>query len=464
MNKDRAIFIVRTSSEGGKKQSLDLTGRVESFEYLDHTAKADKLELTLDNRDLKNFDDPVWHKGAVLEVSWGYPGNMSETRRCVVKSVKGGLSLKIIAYEETFLMHQVQKCRDWRGMSLQQIADAIQQEYKYIFQWEKKVSKDPQVGSVADNIQIVHALQAAETDAQFLARMARKYGMTFSTSARGRIQFHEIDLTKPPIKTITWRGGNGDWQDFQIENDITGLVGGVTMKGIDTASKKEIAHTSNNDNTQRAGLMPSIELQFDAKTGEGTFVPGQTDPDNTPSTVADIVPVGAGSATIIGRTLGYVAKVAHVANVFMNNGLNVATSIENTQTNESGSDQVQAKAEGKFKASQRSQIKLEGTIIGDPKVRAKQILDVRGLGKRVSGKYHIVQARHHIDSKGKYKVDFVANSDGHGGYAGAVNTPNKADINKKAPVDQGSNVEMSLVHDAKTGQSHFEFTRKDADK
>jgi hypothetical protein len=144
-----------------------------------------------------------------------------------------------------------------------------------------------------------------------------------------------------------------------------------------------------------------------------------------------------------------------------------SSSQEHSGANEAGTEQLQAKAEAKFKASQRSTVKLTGTLIGDPAVCAKQILVVNGLGKRVSGKYHIVQSRHHIDEKGKYRTDFVSKTDGHGGYAaeaGVVNTPNQADPNREKAKDAGGEeVQTKEVFDRRTIQSHLEFHQNGTD-
>jgi hypothetical protein len=363
----------------------------------------------------------------------------------VVKSVKGSLQLTIIAHEQTAIMHQVKKCRAWHGLTLQQMADQIQGEYQAILGWENDhkddgqpggllkslgallsgkpdQSKLPPVKSIADGIGIVHALQACETDAAFIARMAKKFGVTFSLSSRGKIQFHEIDLKRPPVRTITWRGGAGDWKEFDIENDITGLVGAVTVKGVDTSTKKRVEAKASNDKTKRDGLMPVIETDepFDKKTLESTFRD----------------------------------RIA-------------SSTQEHSGANEAGTEQLQAKAEAKFKASQRSTIKLNGTLIGDPGVCAKQILVVNGLGKRVSGKYHLVQTRHHIDDKGRYITKFAAKTDGHGGYAaeaGVVNTPNQADPNREKAKDAGGDgVQTKEVFDRRTVQSHLEFHQNGTD-
>ena len=414
-SQDRAVFQVRLVTKDKGAVVLDLTGKVTSFEYLDHTTKADKLELVVDNHDLSNFDDPVWRKGGVLSVAWGYNGNMSEARRCIVKKVRGGITLRIEAHERTAAMHQVKKCRVWKGMTLQQMADKLQFEYAAILDYEAKVDKDKNLQTLGDNLQIIHAVQAAETDASFLARMAKKFGRTFSTNAAGKILFHEADMKAPPVKTLVWRGGKGDWHDFDIENDITGLVGEVTLKGVDTATKKKAEHTANNDKTKRDGLMPAQEVTTETvneKTGETSY--------------------------------------------------KTTSSVGHTGTNESGKEQVQLKAEGQFKASQRHTIKLTGTIIGDPRVRARSILEVQGLGKRVSGKYRVIQARHHIDGHGKYRTDFVAKSDGHGGYNKGDNTPSKADPNREKAIDGAGvpTIEAVEVVNGRTGQTHQEFRKR----
>lgn len=45
------------------------------------------VPLTLDNFDISLFDREELMAGAVLEVSWGYPGSMAPPRRVVVKYV-----------------------------------------------------------------------------------------------------------------------------------------------------------------------------------------------------------------------------------------------------------------------------------------------------------------------------------------------------------------------------------------
>jgi hypothetical protein len=61
--------------------------------YEDAEHKADKLVLSVDNWDLANSDDPVWRKGNLLEVPWGYPGDVAPTPQVVIQKVTGAQAL-----------------------------------------------------------------------------------------------------------------------------------------------------------------------------------------------------------------------------------------------------------------------------------------------------------------------------------------------------------------------------------
>lgn len=419
MRRDRPIYSVKCYPEGKKGRVLDLSKHVLSFMYLDRSTKADRLELKVNNSDLRYFDDPVWRKGVILEVSWGYPGNMSEPSLCVIKKVTGGVELKVEALGQGILLHQIKKCRTFKNTTLQKLADQLQFEYQDILMYEAAVQKDPKMQTTAHSLQIIHATQAAQTDAEFLQRQARKFGLVFSVNKKGKIEFFDPGehMKKAPTRTITWRGGTGDWESFQIDNDLTSLLGAVTTKAIDTKTKGSVEGRADNQSTARPGLMPVQEAVCRAKAVSG--VTGQT----------------------------------HYRTV-------ACESVETTTAGEAGKEQVQAKADGKFKASQRAQIKLEGSLIGDPYLAAKQNIVINGLGKRCSGVYHLIQVRHEIAHHGKYVTHFVAKGDGHGGYQEGKNTPSQAEQNTQKPNDDSAvtnTVERVKAVNKKTGQTHYEF-------
>jgi len=381
-----------------------------AFSLTDHSAKMDTITFTVDNYDLSNFDNPIWRRGTILELTWGYPGN-TDSRRCVVKKLKGGVKLVIEAQALSAVMHTVKKCRVWENMTLADIAKKIEFEYASILHYEDLVCKDKNLQTLGDNLQIIHAVQAAETDAQFLARLARKYGLTFRTDKQGRIQFGEANLHLPPVRTLTWRGGTGDWEDFEVQNDPVGQVESVTTKAVDTATKQVVEHKASNQNTKREGLAETVEV-ISARTGQAHYEER-------------------------------------------------AASIENANAHEKGKSELQHVAEGQFKAAQRHVIKLWGRCVGDPRITATRLIVVEKLGKLLSGTYRLVETWHDIDEHGKYTTTWVAKSDGTGGYGDNKDEPNKATKSEKKAADTGGpETEQVEMVSARTGQAHYEFRPK----
>ena len=125
------VFYVKVAPEGAGDERVDLSERVLSFTFEDSEKKADKLVLTVDNWDLANFDDPVWKKGNILEVSWGYPGNMAPPRRVVVKKLKGFQTLTIEGQATSVLMNREAKTRAWTSKSRSEVAKEIAAEHGY---------------------------------------------------------------------------------------------------------------------------------------------------------------------------------------------------------------------------------------------------------------------------------------------------------------------------------------------
>ena len=60
---------------------IDVRGRILSFTYEESDVRADKVMIELDNFDGSLFDRAELLGGALLEVSWGYPGCMAPARR-----------------------------------------------------------------------------------------------------------------------------------------------------------------------------------------------------------------------------------------------------------------------------------------------------------------------------------------------------------------------------------------------
>ena len=117
-------YYVKVAQEGAGAERVDLSERVLAFAFEDSEKKADKLVLTVDNWDLKNFDDPVWKKGNLLEVSWGYPGEMAPAREVVIQKVTGFQTLNVEGHAKSVLMNKVARCRTFEN---QKRSDVVRQ-------------------------------------------------------------------------------------------------------------------------------------------------------------------------------------------------------------------------------------------------------------------------------------------------------------------------------------------------
>jgi uncharacterized protein len=380
---DRAFYSIKLLPAGGVGEPLDLSDKVTSFEFEDAERKADRLLLKVDNWDLAEFDNPNWRKGGIIEFVFGYPGRMSPPRRGVIQKVHGGVVLTVEAHALSMLMHRVKKSRVWTNMTLAEIAATIAREY----------GSDLGVpnGTTGDNIlvdkeldkKVPYRTQAAQTDAEFLTKLARRYGLEFYVDGSG-LHFKRRNVHQAPIKTLNWYfEGNGEIISFDIDNDLTRKAGSHTLKGVDPLAKKQTKHTADNDTTKRDGLAPVIEI-VDKRDGTIT------------------------QQKLVDESIGH--------------------------TSETTIHGARHQATGNFIQTQHTTIHLSAEIVGDPDVTGKRVVEIRGLGKRVSGKYYIQTATHEITPGGVYKTKFKAKTDGHGGY-GNLNAKSKSALNKKEASD-----------------------------
>lgn len=129
-NTDRPIIYVKLHAEGKKGEVLDISDRILTFCYEDEEKKADRLEISVDNYDMSQFDNPAWKKGGILEVRWGYPGNMSPTRSVVIQKISGNYRMKIEAHGLEMLMHKAKTLKVYKGKTLYEIATEVSGRYK----------------------------------------------------------------------------------------------------------------------------------------------------------------------------------------------------------------------------------------------------------------------------------------------------------------------------------------------
>ena len=388
-------FFVRVEPEGGAAERVDLSDRVLSFVFEDSERKADRLVLTVDNWDLSNFDDPVWQKGNVLEVSWGYPGDMAPARACVIQKVTGFQQLSIEAHARSVLMNKVARCRTFERMKRSEVARQIAQEHGY----------GPALQDIEDTGEVLPVItQARMTDAQLLRRLAQREGFELYVDFDG-FHFHQRRLDQRPVRVLRWYTAPeiGEMFSIRIENDVTAKAGAIRVRGRDPLTRRDLDERAANDTTARDTLAPVIVL-VDPETG---------------------------------------AKHRVRRN----------TSEEIRTTPEATAVSARREAEGRYRRTQQTTVELTATVLGDPGLLAKTVFELEGVGQRLSGAYYVKEARHKIDGTG-YTVELKALRDGTSEVGGV---PSAGRLNRQRAADADPDALQPInVVDPETGATRIE--------
>jgi len=389
-------IFVTVVPEGAAARRVDLSDEVLSLVYEDSESKADKLVLSVDNWSLRNFDDLTWKKGNLLEVSWGYPGDMTPTRTVVVQKVTGFQTLAVEAHGTAMLMNKITRCRTFENVSRSDVVRKVAQENGF----------GPTRQDVEDTAHVLPVItQARMTDAQFLRYLSGKEGFAFYVDVDG-LHFHKRRLGQRPSHVLRWYTPPevGELIAVHIENDVTARPGAIDVRGRDPLSKQDIHARGSNATTQRDSLAPVLEI-VDPETG----------------------------ATRLERR-------------------NVSEAIHTTA--EPTAAVAKRQADAQYRDTQHLTVQLTATVLGDPSLVAKTVVELQGISQRLSGKYYVREAKHKIDGSG-YTVELSCLRDGHNALAGppSKGTPNRGTAAQNDP-DALRPIE---VVDKETGRTHIEY-------
>jgi phage protein D len=472
-------FFVRVLTDAKGTQRVDLSERVLSFSYEDCENQVDKLELTVNNWDLSAFDDPVWKKGNILEVAWGYPGDMSPTRQVVIQKVTGFQELKIEALARSILMHKVARIHTFENMRRSDVVRQIATENGY----------GPNLQDIEETKRVLqHIPQAAMTDWQFLSWLARDEGFLLYIDDLG-LHFHKRRLGQRPIRTLRWFTPPevGEILSIDIENDVTAKPGAVDVHAYDQLSKTKIVARGSNSKTKRDTLRPVVELidetgigptvKFLANAAQ-TFNPsaGGSAGKNVPRNIAEETPPSAvaspslanGAAAVNPQQPSKPApqpnKPGTIVRFLGGTALEVGSLLRNVAETihpSAHADTAQTTADALYLRAQHLTVELTATVVGDPNLLAKTNIEIQGIGQRLSGKYHVKEAKHKIDSG--YTVELKCSSDGTsevGGVEseGVLNRQRVADNKILLPL---AHIVADTINTGKTALGFFDTRGRD---
>lgn len=398
------IYVTVEPAKGKGSGPQDLSSGVLSLEYEESEKKVDKCVLTLNNQDLSYFDHPIFEKGTRLKVSWGYGGKMSPPRAVVVQKVTGALTLKVEAQGAGILMHKTPRTRTYENTTRSELVHALAKEHGF-GDTERFIEQTTRTFPVIT--------QAGLTDAAFIKRLADLEGFEFYVDFDG-FHWHPRRFGQKPVRVYQYYlpPNVGDIVNFDVDNDVTAKPGHVTVKGRDPLAKKDVKSEGNDANTKRDTLAAIPELL-------GTVPPdGNAKATNAPPPAGEVLMVNP-------RTGETQLKVPPAG---------AASSAVQTTADPGGAKKA---ADGQFTRAQQAAVQLKLHLVGDPSLVAKTVVEVRGLGQRLSGKYYIHELKHSVSASG-YTMDAKARTDG--GNKGKPAAASKANQNKKdgPPTGDGS--------------------------
>lgn len=346
--------------EGGATPRIEnLSDRVLSLTYSDEERRADRLTLTLDNFNLELFDDPAFVRGMLLEVSWGYANNMAPPRVCVVSRINGNQVLNVEALAESILLHRDTRTRTFSNVRRSDVARIIAREGGF---------GDGRVDIEETPVVYPRIAQSGMTDAQLLMHLARREGFEFYVDHTG-FHWHRRRVGEAPVRVLHYYTdpNAGDVKDFHVDNDITAKPGRVRRRGRDPLEGQDIDESADDASDQERTTLSPIRIIVD------------------PETRARRVEVRTGSE-------------------------------ETRPTSAPDAATARREAVGRFRRVQQTAIKMSMTIIGDPSLLAKTVVEVRGMGQRLSTRYYVRSVEHVISTSG-YDCKLNLVSDGDGGHS-----------------------------------------------
>lgn len=372
--------------------------RVISLKYTEVEKGAEKCQIEIDNFDLLYPDVPTFDAGNTLYVSWGYPGNMSPERECVVIDWQAGPVFVIEAQGRAMTMNRVTRNETYNGVKYSDVARRIAERNGY-------------TGALIDieDTEIVHehVLQPSWTDAQLMRYMAGKAGMIHYVDHNG-FHLHKRRLgAKPRASWAYYADGSGDLKEFpKFDKSPRAQPGAVKLKGKDVKTGKSFEVTGDNQSTAgREGMAPVLET-FDVQTGQS------------------ILREKAASEMTAGTTA----------------------------PNEAA---AKKEAAALFKSAQSNPKKGTCSVVGDPQFTAKSTFTMTGIGARLSGNYYAHQVVHDVKA-GDYSmaVQFIRDGLSSTGGGGAKPPTSKGKTNTEPGQSGGASGDLEPLEtfDKETGK------------
>ncbi len=404
----------------GRTLSADITQEITSFVFEDNEEELDVLELSVTDRNLQFVDDPLFQEGNEIVARFGYVGDLSPRKKAVIKDIdydfpeNGDPTIRIKAYDKGFKLAGKENQRVWKkpppGILYSEIAEEI----------AAANGLTPVVTPTKGRH--LRVVQSNVSDARFLKELAAKARDRDGDGVTGyvfyiqddELHFHPRELEQKPAVVLEYfTDRKGVLRSFRPSTQSQGAKGpGVETRavGVDPRKKEPVEHKASNETTLERTSLGRRTYLVDGNTGEARYKEQES---------GQIVPS-------FERSEGF--------------------------HEEPRQEPAQDLAEGRFKEAELRQVEAVAVTIGIPTLRAKQNVEVKGVGRKFSGVYYCHSVRHVI-GEGGYHCELRLKKNALGKGAGEKSDEAKGRRNdQEAPPAPAEEPPAMVTIDADTGE------------
>lgn len=424
------IFISIARSGSTKIERLDLGNRIKSVIYTDEDVKLDKIEIVVENSDLMLWDEDWLQRGNLLIWSGGYPAEYIGPERFTITDTSGFEQVKITAIANTFRMSGEAKTKTWKNQSYGQIASTIATKSGIDASRIQVLDRDGTNPGTNPSNKIAVIQQRNESDARFLARIAKRAHMRFTIKS-GMFIFvpYERGLEASSFVSYDYIPDGAGWiKKVDPKISIRGKKATFTTTARDPKKKKTVTATSRagDGNTSLGG---GIELvNPDTKTTITLNATGRRAYENATSQErSKIIQLATTGQTSQSKEL--IDKINRRL-VVQKSGLK--PSGVTTRRPPSSVKRLQKSADKRKSNNHSNIVKLNIMLYGDPRVRAGRIITINGLGQLLSGNYYVKKAIHRWTDGAGYETSAELKRNATSKAKKGTTTPKKTNT-KKGP-------------------------------
>jgi phage protein D len=328
----------------GQDVSKDISADALSVSFEDHATDADMATLVLANPGNRWTDATLFEQGNILELAIGYGHALTPVFKGPITRPEPTFpedGVPTLTLRAYDLSHPMRRDEEKKATTWQEITDS---------DLAKQISRKhgiPELDIEETKLVIPYVAQGNETDWAFLKRRAERIGFEVFVE-RDTFHFHapRDSLTQIP-GALEYRK---NLRSFEVRLSIEKQVTKVVVKGWDAENKEPIVAIASGEDTVRSVLGKKAASDFvKADFGEGAKI------------LHDLVP----------RTMKEAEELARAY----------------------------------LKRSEYTLLQGSGSVVGDPVLKAKTLVEIAGVGTRYSGSFYVTKVSHSIGDGG-YTSEF----------------------------------------------------------